>query len=86
MVMLHVCLCVVLQAKELQTLHNLRKLFVQDLQARVMKVGNRLQLAHSSNVFVAKFLVNNNNNNDRLSVLTVPLGTNGCSEQCMQGT
>ena len=27
-----------LQAKELQTLHNLRKLFVQDLQARVKKV------------------------------------------------
>ena len=26
-------------AKELQTLHNLRKLFVQDLQARVKKVG-----------------------------------------------
>ena len=26
------------QAKELQTLHNLRKLFVQDLQARVKKV------------------------------------------------
>jgi len=25
-------------AKELQTLHNLRKLFVQDLQARVKKV------------------------------------------------
>lgn len=27
-------------AKELQTLHNLRKLFVQDLQARVKKVNN----------------------------------------------
>jgi len=26
-------------AKELQTLHNLRKLFVQDLQARIKKVG-----------------------------------------------
>lgn len=26
-------------AKELQTLHNLRKLFVQDLQARVKKVN-----------------------------------------------
>ena len=26
-------------AKELQTLHNLRKLFVQDLQARVKKVS-----------------------------------------------
>ena len=26
-------------AKELQTLHNLRKLFVQDLQNRVKKVG-----------------------------------------------
>ena len=26
-------------AKELQTLHNLRKLFVQDLQARLRKVG-----------------------------------------------
>jgi len=25
-------------AKELQTLHNLRKLFVQDLQARIKKV------------------------------------------------
>ena len=30
-------------AKELQTLHNLRKLFVQDLQARVKKVSRRLQ-------------------------------------------
>jgi kinesin family protein 5 len=27
-------------AKELQTLHNLRKLFVQDLQARIKKVRN----------------------------------------------
>lgn len=27
-------------AKELQTLHNLRKLFVQDLQARIKKVSN----------------------------------------------
>ena len=27
------------QAKELQTLHNLRKLFVQDLQNRVKKVS-----------------------------------------------
>lgn len=27
------------QAKELQTLHNLRKLFVQDLTMRVKKVG-----------------------------------------------
>jgi uncharacterized protein (DUF3084 family) len=26
-------------AKELQTLHNLRKLFVQDLQARIKKVS-----------------------------------------------
>lgn len=26
-------------AKELQTLHNLRKLFVQDLQSRVKKVS-----------------------------------------------
>lgn len=32
-----------LQAKELQTLHNLRKLFVQDLTARVKKVA-RLHL------------------------------------------
>jgi len=28
-------------AKELQTLHNLRKLFVQDLQTRVKKVRSR---------------------------------------------
>lgn len=28
-------------AKELQTLHNLRKLFVQDLQSRVKKVSVR---------------------------------------------
>jgi kinesin family member 5 len=27
-------------AKELQTLHNLRKLFVQDLQARLKKVSS----------------------------------------------
>lgn len=40
-----VCICVLslnfhhsLQAKELQTLHNLRKLFVQDLATRVKKV------------------------------------------------
>lgn len=31
-----------LQAKELQTLHNLRKLFVQDLATRVKKVKTEL--------------------------------------------
>ncbi len=31
-------------AKELQTLHNLRKLFVQDLQARLKKVGILLNI------------------------------------------
>lgn len=31
-----------LQAKELQTLHNLRKLFVQDLATRVKKVNHVL--------------------------------------------
>ena len=31
-----------LQAKELQTLHNLRKLFVQDLQSRVKKSQNKM--------------------------------------------
>lgn len=31
--------CVLLQAKELQTLHNLRRLFVQDLTTRVKKVN-----------------------------------------------
>lgn len=36
-------------AKELQTLHNLRKMFVQDLQARVRKVSNteRIVCFHS---------------------------------------
>lgn len=32
----------VLQARELQTLHNLRKLFVQDLTSRVKKVSSKL--------------------------------------------
>lgn len=41
----HECVCSVyffphsFQAKELQTLHNLRKLFVQDLATRVKKVN-----------------------------------------------
>ena len=39
---------VVFQAKELQTLHNLRKLFVQDLQARVKKVRHTCGWTHSN--------------------------------------
>ena len=35
-------------AKELQTLHNLRKLFVQDLQARVKKVSHPSHSAQST--------------------------------------
>jgi kinesin family protein 5 len=31
-------------ARELQTLHNLRKLFVQDLQSKVKRVGSILML------------------------------------------
>ena len=38
---LNLALFFVSQAKELQTLHNLRKLFVQDLQARVKKSANK---------------------------------------------
>jgi hypothetical protein len=34
-------------AKELQTLHNLRKLFVQDLQARIKKVSLMLWKVYS---------------------------------------
>ena len=37
-------------AKELQTLHNLRKLFIQDLQNRVKRVGRRLCVAYGASL------------------------------------
>jgi len=43
-------------AKELQTLHNLRKLFVQDLQTRVKKVDSRCSRVEYNN---AKCMVRN---------------------------
>jgi hypothetical protein len=39
-------------AKELQTLHNLRKLFVQDLQARLKKVFFIKHLSHRKNLLL----------------------------------
>ena len=45
-------------AKELQTLHNLRKLFVQDLQSRVKKSAAGEDLGHS--VEICEFLYHSN--------------------------
>lgn len=49
-------------AKELQTLHNLRKLFVQDLQARLKKVSTSISLFSKINKIISLFAFSHKNN------------------------